>query len=103
MDALDRACAHWQEQKKAVVMPTSQLHPPQGGWRDGLARWFVRLGHKLAPLPTASGPDLLEVMKSDRQGIELTRLKRVHNADSNQRPIQYKAKTLLSYPAPCYD
>jgi molecular chaperone GrpE len=75
MDALDRACYHWQEQEEAVVVPISQPHPSQGGWRYGLARWFVRLSHKLAPLPAAApSPDLLEVMKSDRQGIELIRL-----------------------------
>lgn len=58
-----------------MVMPVSQSHQNKEGWRYGLAQGLTRLSQKLAPLPAPDpGSDLLEVLRSDRQGIELIRL-----------------------------
>lgn len=67
MDALDRACAHWQEQAESTPsLPTS------GGWRTSLAQWLADLSQSIAP-PSNPEPNWAEVLQSDRQGIELIR------------------------------
>lgn len=73
MDALDRACSHWQDQEMAMV-PTTQPHANRGGLRYGLARWLARFSQRLAPEPVTAAPDVMEILQSDRQGIELIRL-----------------------------
>lgn len=71
LDALDRACAHWQESSESPEMPLSS--PPQS-WRGKLGRWLVRFGQKLSSDPATSAPTaLMETIESDRQGVELIR------------------------------
>jgi len=73
MDALDRALAHWQEQAALVqTAPPSKL---TRGLRNSLAHWLMRTSHRLSPPPPPpiTSIDLLEVLQSDRQGIDLIR------------------------------
>ncbi|MBD2304966.1 nucleotide exchange factor GrpE [Chroococcidiopsis sp. FACHB-1243] len=70
LDALDRACAHWQE-SSSLEMPLSS---PSQSWRGKLGRWLSRLGQKLSSDSTTSAPTaLMETLESDRQGVELIR------------------------------
>jgi len=72
LDALDRACAYWQESLE--IQPEMPLkHPPQS-WREKLGRWLSRLGQKLSSNSETSAPTALtETIDSDRQGVELIR------------------------------
>jgi molecular chaperone GrpE len=66
MDALDRACEHWNNQE--LTLPGTAA----AGFRGKLAQWLEQLSQKLAP--TAATEDtLLELIKSDRQGIDFIR------------------------------
>lgn len=74
MDALDRACSHWDEQMDQVSSQALSILPPPG-WKATLAGWLNHLSQALVPQtpPAAPETDLLEVWQSDRQGIDLIR------------------------------
>jgi molecular chaperone GrpE len=73
LDALDQACAHWQEQIEALVAsPTQTLSHPaiQPFWQ----RWIQRLAQldsgEIAPVAATSRR---EVLISNQQGVDLIR------------------------------
>ena len=81
VDALDRACAHWQkaEQKAAPSgaqspQPPTTHSPPRRPWLQNLWQHFLsRLGKQPdAPAPTES-ESLTEVVVSAREGVEMIR------------------------------
>lgn len=73
LDALDRACAHWQA--SSDILP-AKSYPPKT-FQEKLARWLISLGQKLSqpePSETALTPTALtDILISDRQGVELIR------------------------------
>lgn len=76
LDALERACSHWQESLETQLsMPLPSDSPKN--WRGKLALWLVSLSQKLSqPEPSETPPNpaaLAEILNSDRQGVELIR------------------------------
>lgn len=76
LDALDRACAHWQEQLETLPrMPEASESPKTV--REKLARWLASLSQKLSQpenLGTSLTPaSVSEILTSDRLGVELIR------------------------------
>lgn len=64
VDALDRACNHWQAQ--------SLSKPSLPSLRERLSQGLVQLSQKILP-DQSSDAQLFDIIKSDRQGIELIR------------------------------
>lgn len=67
LDTLEQACSHWQEQTlPSVTAPTSLFAK--------IGNRLIALGQKLAQSQNSSAtPKLLEILTSDRQGIDLIR------------------------------
>jgi molecular chaperone GrpE len=68
MDALDQACAHWQEQIESLAQPEPAEAQPSG-WRS-LQRWFQPNQPETAAATSAA---IREVLVSNQQGIDLIR------------------------------
>jgi molecular chaperone GrpE len=76
LDALDHATGHWQDQKMSLPFAPSPPLPSQSTPTSKVAHWLMMLSHKLVPPiadPTESPADLVEMIESDRQGIQLIR------------------------------
>lgn len=71
LDALDQACAHWQEQIEALV-PSLQT-PSQSAARPFWQRWTRRLTYAQFNQTTAASTSLREVLISNQQGVDLIR------------------------------
>jgi molecular chaperone GrpE len=71
LDALDQACAHWQEQIEALV--PSPLQPSQPEARPFWQRWAQRLTQAQSDKTTTTSTSLREVLISNQQGVELIR------------------------------
>ncbi|NJO42225.1 MAG: nucleotide exchange factor GrpE [Cyanobacteria bacterium RU_5_0] len=82
MDALDRASAYWhdQESQPSISLLSDRSKP----LREKLADWLLRLSQKLSSseaksssistsISTSTSASLVEILNSDRQGIELIR------------------------------
>jgi molecular chaperone GrpE len=71
LDALDQACAHWEQQSEPIATPT--IAPPPH-WRTRLAHWLLSFD---SPAPQSSSPadssDSVANGDSDRQGMILIR------------------------------
>jgi molecular chaperone GrpE len=67
LDTLEHACSHWQEQALPTVVAPPSLAAKVGNR-------LIALGQKLAASQNSSAtPKLLEILTSDRQGIDLIR------------------------------
>jgi molecular chaperone GrpE len=90
MDALDRACEHWNTQE-LTLSKTVTL-----GFRGKLAQWLEQMSQKLAPTD-ATEDTLLELIKSDRQGVDLIRRNLLDLLGQQQvTPIVAQGQTLDS-------
>jgi molecular chaperone GrpE len=74
MDALDHACAHWQEEKESADTATAS----HTGWQPTiwgrLANWFARVCRDQSVEHSQNQTSTLaEVLESNRQGAELIR------------------------------
>lgn len=76
LDALERACAHWQESLETLPSMPATSYPPKT-FRAKLAYWLVRLSQKLfqpEPFGTSLNPAFLtDILSGEQQGVELIR------------------------------
>ncbi|MBR8833948.1 MAG: nucleotide exchange factor GrpE [Stigonema ocellatum SAG 48.90 = DSM 106950] len=69
LDALDHACAHWQEEVEALKSQKSQKLPEHKSFWGKLGQWFAAKDSS-SSLPETS---LSEILTSNQQGVELIR------------------------------
>ncbi len=76
LDALDQACAHWQEQIEALVAaPTQTLSHPevQPVWQRWV-QWLTQpWPNEIAPIAVAAPSSRRDVLISNQQGVDLIR------------------------------
>jgi len=76
VDALDQACAHWQEEIESLSQPPIPAqNAPRSIW-GRLAQWFAQLdqqGSDQQNSVSSQAMSLAEVLASNQQGVELIR------------------------------
>ena len=77
VDALDRACHHWQEQIEAIdraqLNPLKRRQPFWQRWLQRLMRSLMRSRRDLAIFSTSSLGGVRDLLVSDQQGVDLIR------------------------------
>jgi len=73
-DALDRACAYWQEELEALSTTSTLKSPEQESFWGKLRQWFApKDAHSPAPATSSMSASLSEILISNQQGVELIR------------------------------
>ncbi|MBD2776360.1 nucleotide exchange factor GrpE [Iningainema tapete] len=72
LDALDRACAYWQEEIEAINTTTRIQPVPQSFWQK-LGSWFFGTQHYSTERESRISAYLSGVLTSNQQGVELIR------------------------------
>lgn len=73
MDALDRACAYWQEEIEAIDATSNTKPAPQTSFWFKLGRWFSGTETQSIQRESPSSASLGEILTSNQQGVELIR------------------------------
>jgi|SRR5579883_105895 len=74
VDALDRACSYWQEERQALSATSHSKNAPQKSFWAKLEQWFTgNVSQSSMSEETPVSEDISEIITSNQQGVELIR------------------------------